>query len=459
MEAEEEDKYALGNLHKGIYESRIRVLETLTHMLRHISHMGGEIYVIYVALVLAVGGEAATADAIVASTVGMWLQHDFKGLLEEIPKLLKVMKPVRRVAAILSCKPRIEQDSRNPNPKLRRPVNGFVGNIEFKSVTFAYPSERQKQVLNGLSFTAESGQKVAFVGKAGCGKSTSMDLLQRFYNCTGGEISIDGHPIEEYDTNFLRKHCGIVSQENVLFARSIYENVVYGMTNPPGPESDEFIDVCKKAMAWQFIQNFPQKQYTQIGAKGVKLSGGQKQRIAIARVIIRQPTFLFLDEATSALDAINEKAVQAALDEMLTKFQGVAIVVAHRLTTICNCDKIIVMGDDGTKVEEGTHEELMKAPKQVDSKGEPVAGKGLYHTLWDTQQMEGTDTGEHGLKEQLLQKEQEITELKKELAQTMTPKSCDSTLSSFMEENIEDCLGFGPPPPLTLLRARSTPNF
>jgi len=198
--------------------------------------------------------------------------------------------------------------------------------------------------------------------------------------------------IEMYDTNCLRKHCGVVSQTNVLFARSIYENIVYGMADPPGPDSDQFLNVCKMAEAWEFIVKFANKQYTMIGEKGVRLSGGQKQRIAIARVIIRQPTFLFLDEATSALDAINEKAVQIALDDMLEKFQGVAIVVAHRLTTICNCDKIVVMGDDGTKVEEGTHEELLRVPKQIDSEGKPIAGAGLYHTLWDTQQIGGGST-------------------------------------------------------------------
>merc|ERR1711998_6669 len=155
-----------------------------------------------------------------------------------------------------------------------------------------------------------------------------------------------------------------VSQTNTLLDRSIYENVVYGMENPPGPESEEFKAVCVKAAAWEFIEKFPNKQYTLIGEdKGVKLSGGQKQRIAIARVIIRKPTFLFLDEATSALDAINEKSVQQALDEMLSEHRGVAIVVAHRLTTICNCDKIVVMGD-GVAIEEGTHKQKKKKKKK-----------------------------------------------------------------------------------------------
>jgi len=294
----------------------------------------------------------------------MWLQHDFKNLMEVIPKLLKMMKPVHRITALLACKPRIENDPSCQHVSKLRPKR-FEGHIEFKDVTFSYPKERQKCVLNGLSFTAEPGQKVAFVGKAGCGKSTSMDLLQRFYNRTGGEIRLDGKLIEMYDTNTLRLHCGVVSQTNVLFARSIYENIVYGMDDPPGPESDRFIEVCKLAEAWEFIVKFGNKQYTMVGEKGARLSGGQKQRIAIARVIIRQPTFLFLDEATSALDAINEKAVQQALDDMLSKFRGVAIVVAHRLTTICNCDKIVVMGDDGTKVEEGTHEDLLKSPREL----------------------------------------------------------------------------------------------
>jgi len=412
MEATEKKKYVLGNLTRGIFESRIRILETLCHNLRFVFHMIGEIYVIYVALNLAVSGEATPEDAVVCSTVGMWLQHDFKNLLETCPKIFKIMRPVARVASLLASQPRIEQDSNQKSDKLR--PSAFRGNIEFKDVHFSYPTERQKQVLSGLSFTARSGQKVAFVGKAGCGKSTSMDLLQRFYNRSAGEILIDGHRIEEYDTNYLRRNFGVVAQNNVLFSRSIYENIVYGMDDPPGPESERFLEVCRKAEAWEFIQKFPNKQYTQIGEKGVKLSGGQKQRVAIARVIIREPTFLLLDEATSALDAINETSVQSALDEMLQKHSGVALVVAHRLTTICNCDKIVVLGDDGTVVEEGTHQELLKVPKQVDGNGKPVAGPGLYHSLWDIQQAEGTAQSAK-LEKQLQQKNKEILRLQNEL--------------------------------------------
>ena len=167
----------------------------------------------------------------------------------------------------------------------------------------------------------------------------------------------------------------------------------------------------------------------------MKLSCGQKQRIAIAQVIIRQPTFLFLDEATSALDAINEKAVQQALDKMLAKFNGVAIVVAHRLTTICNCDNIVVMGDDGTKVEEGTHEELLKVPKQVDEDGEPVVGAGLYHTLWDTQQVESAESGETE-KELLEQVQEQQAEMEAQKAKfpLPPPQSKETNRSMFLNE-------------------------
>ena len=162
------------------------------------------------------------------------------------------------------------------------------------------------------------------------------------------------------------------------------------------------------------------------------MSGGQQQRIAIARVIIRQPTFLFLDEATSSLDAINEKAVQEAMDEMLGEFNGVAVVVAHRLTTICNCDKIIVMGDNGTKVEEGTHEELLEVPKMVDENGKPVVGPGLYHTLWDTQQEDGRSGTNAELRDlvgkleaQIECQMNEIKEMKKKMNPNLSTPSDD----------------------------------
>ena len=184
-----------------------------------------------------------------------------------------------------------------------------------------------------------------------------MDLLQRFYDPTGGEILVDGKPIEDYDPNHLRKFCGVVSQTSRLFSRSIYENIVYGMERPPGPASAEFRAVCEQAQAWTFIDQFPNKQHTLIGVDGVQLSGGQKQRIAIARVLIRRPTFLFLDEATSALDIKNEKQVQKAFERLM---EGrTTLVIAHRLSTIQKADRIVVI-DNGAIAEIGSHAQLLK---------------------------------------------------------------------------------------------------
>ena len=428
--------YSVGNLCRGTIENHISVLERLMYAVRGLLHHFGQLYVIYVALTYTVEGKSSPTAAVVASTIGMWLQHDMKRLLEEIPKLLKIMKPVRRVASLLACKARLETDPDSIMRQLCPPR--FRGEIEFTNVHFAYPTERQKMVLNGLSFKASPGQKVALVGKAGCGKSTAIDLVQRFYAQANGEILIDGQPINAYDTDCLRKHIGVVAQTNVLFARSIYDNIVYGIDDPPGPESEAFLDVCRKSETWEFIRNFPNKQYTLVGENGVKLSGGQMQRVAIARVIIRQPTFLLLDEATSALDAINEKAVQASLDQMLKQFNGVALVVAHRLTTICNCDKIVVLGDDGTKVEEGTHSELMQVPKQIDDQGNPVAGPGLYHTLWDTQQVEGKSSQVTlaAAEAQVLELEKQVSQLRAELSWSRlapheAPKQLQRSLVTF----------------------------
>ena len=189
------------------------------------------------------------------------------------------------------------------------------------------------------------GEKVAFVGKTGCGKSTSVNLLQRLYDVDTGTVTIDNEPIAHYDVHHLRRNIGIVSQDNVLFSTSIKENIMYGMGQGhlPEPTDEEIWAICDKANATEFINSFPNKLYTNVGERGVKLSGGQKQRIAIARAMIRKPTILLLDEATSALDAASEKVVQKALDDMLTEHDGVAVVVAHRLTTIKNCNTIVVM--------------------------------------------------------------------------------------------------------------------
>uniref|UniRef100_A0A8C2ETL8 ATP-binding cassette, sub-family B (MDR/TAP), member 11a n=1 Tax=Cyprinus carpio TaxID=7962 RepID=A0A8C2ETL8_CYPCA len=231
----------------------------------------------------------------------------------------------------------------------------FKGRIEFKGCRFTYPSRPDIQVLRGLEVSVHPGQTLAFVGSSGCGKSTSVQLLERFYDPDEGQVLIDGHPSASISVPFLRSHIGIVSQEPVLFDCSIAENIQYG-DNSRTVSMEEIIEAAKKAYLHDFVMTLPDKYETQVGAQGSQLSRGQKQRIAIARAIVRNPKILLLDEATSALDTESEKVVQAALDEAR---QGrTCIVIAHRLSTIRTADIIAVMSQ-GVVIEKGTHEELM----------------------------------------------------------------------------------------------------
>ncbi|XP_054826934.1 bile salt export pump isoform X2 [Eublepharis macularius] len=231
----------------------------------------------------------------------------------------------------------------------------FCGNIDFINCKFTYPSRPDTQVLKGLSVSVKSGQTLAFVGSSGCGKSTSVQLLERFYDPEEGKVLIDGHDSKKTNVPFLRSKIGIVSQEPVLFDCSIAENIKYG-DNARELSMDKVILAAKKAQLHDFVMSLPDKYETNVGAQGSLLSRGQKQRIAIARAIIRDPKILLLDEATSALDTESEQTVQAALDK--AREGRTCIVIAHRLSTIQHSDIIAVMSQ-GQIVEKGTHEELM----------------------------------------------------------------------------------------------------
>ncbi|NXN07396.1 ABCBB protein, partial [Indicator maculatus] len=231
----------------------------------------------------------------------------------------------------------------------------FKGSIEFVNCKFTYPSRPDIQVLKGLSIDVKPGQTLAFVGSSGCGKSTSVQLLERFYDPEKGSVLIDGHDTRTINTQFLRSKIGIVSQEPVLFDCSIADNIKYG-SNTKEVTMEQVIEAAQKAQLHDFVMSLPQKYETNVGAQGSQLSRGQKQRIAIARAIIRDPKILLLDEATSALDTESEKTVQAALDK--AREGRTCIVIAHRLSTIQNADLIAVMSQ-GLVIERGTHEELM----------------------------------------------------------------------------------------------------
>ncbi|KAI9833880.1 MAG: GTPase-activating protein [Thelocarpon superellum] len=235
------------------------------------------------------------------------------------------------------------------------PLDHVEGNIEFRDVHFRYPTRPEQPVLRGLNLTVKRGQYVALVGASGCGKSTTIALLERFYDPLAGGIFVDSHEISSVKLNDYRRHLALVSQEPTLYQGTIRENVLLGADNDDVPE-EAILQACKDANIYEFITSLPDGFSTVVGSKGGLLSGGQKQRIAIARALLRDPKILLLDEATSALDSESEKVVQAALDAAAKG--RTTIAVAHRLSTIQNADMIYVF-DQGRIVEHGTHNELL----------------------------------------------------------------------------------------------------
>ncbi|XP_067650527.1 ATP-dependent translocase ABCB1-like isoform X2 [Haliotis asinina] len=236
------------------------------------------------------------------------------------------------------------------------------GTIRFNNVHFSYPSRPDVKILNGLNLEVRQGQTVALVGASGCGKSTTVQLIQRFYDPASGSVMLDGNDIKDLNIRWLREHIGIVSQEPILFGTTIAENIRYGHE---GVSQSEIEAAAKNANAHDFIMGLPERYETLVGDRGAQLSGGQKQRVAIARALVRDPRILLLDEATSALDTESESIVQDALDH--AREGRTTIVIAHRLSTVRTAD-IIAGFEGGVITEQGTHDELM-------------AKQGIYYQL------------------------------------------------------------------------------
>jgi subfamily B ATP-binding cassette protein MsbA len=243
-------------------------------------------------------------------------------------------------------------------------ISEFSTSIDIENVSFKY--QENNYALKDVSFSLPRNKKIALVGASGSGKSTMLDLIIRFYDPTGGRISIDGRDLRDLDSKSYRKFFGIVSQETILFNDTVANNIRYGMDEI---SQEDVVNAAKQANAYNFIMNMPNGFDTVIGNRGSTLSGGERQRIAIARALVRNPEILIFDEATSALDAESEKVVQEAIDSSLLK--KTAVIVAHRLSTITSCDEIYVF-DQGSIVESGTHREL-------------IAKDGYYRKLYDIQ--------------------------------------------------------------------------
>ncbi|KAI9344850.1 multidrug resistance protein 1 variant [Zopfochytrium polystomum] len=267
-----------------------------------------------------------------------------------VPDLTKALSSAESILEILERKPDIDSDSTEGSPLTLESVKGEV---EFRDVRFVYPSRPSVKVLRGLNITVKPGQFVALVGSSGSGKSTTIGLLERFYDPVSGQILIDGQDVKSLNIRQYRDVVGLVSQEPNLFDMTLEDNITFGCVEKPSREEIE--SAARQANIHDFIMSLPDGYKTKVGAKGGQLSGGQKQRVAIARALVRHPKVLLLDEATSALDAESEKVVQQALDA--ASRGRTTIAIAHRLSSIQHADVIYFL-KDGRVAEAGTHQEL-----------------------------------------------------------------------------------------------------
>ncbi len=256
---------------------------------------------------------------------------------------------VRRTYEIIDRINLVKEESHLPELKINR------GNIEFIDINFSYPNN--VQALKGVNGKINGGEKVGFVGVSGSGKTTLLNLIPRFFHLSKGKIIIDDQNINEVKLSSLRKKISLVSQDIILFDDTVLKNLTYGYEKA---SKEDILQACKNSASQEFIEKLPEKYETIIGENGVRLSGGQKQRISIARAILKNAPIILLDEATSSLDSESEKVIHDAI-ENLTK-NKTTIIIAHRLATIKNCNKIFLF-DKGKIIDSGTHNELIDRSK------------------------------------------------------------------------------------------------
>lgn len=314
-------------------------------------------------VVLIVGARGLVSKTIVVADLVTFLLY-INNFIEPVKKLINFTEMFQngysgfdRFLEMMSIAPDIKDEEDAVS------VDRLEGSIEFNDVSFRY-SDSDEDVLKNVNLDVKAGEYMALVGPSGVGKTTLCSLIPRFYEVTGGNIKIDGMDIRKIKLDDLRNNIGIVQQDVYLFAGTIMENIRYG--NPDATDED-VIRAARRANAHEFIMSFPDGYDTDIGQRGAKLSGGQKQRISIARVFLKNPPVLIFDEATSALDNESEKVVQQSLEDLARN--RTTFVIAHRLTTIRNARRILVLTEKGIE-EQGTHEELL-------------VKKGVYESLYN----------------------------------------------------------------------------
>lgn len=304
-------------------------------------------------------------DIVLLTTYFNSLSHMIMNLLNLFPQIMRALESVKSITEVLEC-PDIEINEDKP------PVSSIEGHFTFDDVSFAYDDDKEHPAIKNFSLEIKPGETIAFVGPSGSGKSTLMQLLIGFIRPTAGTLYIDNHNVNDIDLRSYRRFISVVSQESVLFDGSIKENITYGIDNP----TDEHIaEAVRCAGLEDFVNSLPDGLNTLVKENGARLSGGQKQRISIARALLRDPKVLLLDEATSALDVESEALIQNALDHLI---EGrTTFIVAHRLSTIRNADRIVVL-TKGEISEIGTHEELL-------------AKQGIYYrmTLLQSKEISG----------------------------------------------------------------------
>jgi ATP-binding cassette subfamily B protein len=283
------------------------------------------------------------------------------GLSETFGEIMRSATACERAAEFLNLRSEIRNSVNTINIDKE-----IIQSLYLKDVNFSYPSKKNALVLDNLNFKINKNEKVAIVGKSGAGKSSILELISRFYDINSGDILFNEYSIKNININSLRDKIAYIPQDPVIFSSTIYENILFGNFNS---SYNQVIQAAKLAAVDEFANNLSKGYNTFIGQKGVRLSGGQKQRVALARAILKNPAILLLDEATSALDYKNEKLIQEAIHN-ISKGK-ITITVAHRLSTVINSDRILVL-DKGRLIEQGTHQELMDK-------------KGFYYTLVNSQ--------------------------------------------------------------------------
>ena len=356
-EDQEREKFAAGN-------RAFERIKTLTYHAMAAFNTSTRLFdgLMYLVVILA-GGLALVYSAINAGDLVAYVLYvstliaTIRRIVEFAEQFQRGMTGIERFVEIMDT-PVAISDAPDARPLVVR-----EGGIQFRDVSFEYPDDHN-QVLRHVNLTIRPGESLALVGPSGGGKTTLCNLIPRFYDVTGGEILIDGQNVRNVTLHSLRDAIGVVQQDVYLFSGTVAENIAYGK---PGASRQEIEEAARLAGADGFVRALKDGYDTYVGERGVKLSGGQKQRIAIARVFLKNPPILLLDEATSALDNESEILVGQSLDKLAKG--RTTLTIAHRLTTIQNADRILVLGKDGIE-EEGSHQELL-------------ARKGIYYRLWN----------------------------------------------------------------------------